>query len=272
MKKLSRLPYLAVFLANLLVGYLGGSRVLPVKPADSSPSVVHSAAPGETIPALANGQRSLLLVTVEDLEARKPRLTSVWMLLFVPTDSRLTLLPIFPSLPMIDSGAELVESFRIHEAAGTLSLDPVFLENVRKHVPWWSGYILLDETALAEVANKWMFSSGVSQEASTSIFTGSSEQPDGSRAVAGLPHAWDDPYSALFGQASLYQELCWGLAWANGGFQTGQLQALSTSVEKHFSTDLDPQLILSEFQNLTGRGGNLVCEFPTLSVQARVVK
>jgi hypothetical protein len=267
MKKLGSLPYLAIFLANLLVGYLGGSRVLPEKPGDTALPLEQTTAPGQSIPALANGQRSLLLISVDKLDERKPRLTSVWVVLYVPSDARLTLLPIFPALSAKDTLDELTRNFSIHKEADSPRLNPAFEESVRQHIPWWSGFILMDEIALAEIIDIWVGSTGVSAGSNPS-----SGKQFGSQLISELPRAWDDPYSALYSQASLYQEICWGVAWAENGFHASQLQERITLFEKHLSTDLDPLLILSELQNLRGQGGSLMCEFPTLSVQARIVK
>jgi hypothetical protein len=267
MKKLGNYPYLAIFLANLLVGYLGGSRVFLEKPGDTAPLLEQTTAPGQSIPALANGQRSLLLISVDRLDERKPRLTGVWVVLYVPSDARLTLLPIFPALSAKGTTDELARTFSIYKEADAPRLNPAFVESVKQHIPWWSGFILMDEIALAEIIDVWVGPAGISARS-----TASSGKQYASQLISDLPRVWDDPYSALFGQASLYQEICWGVAWAENGFHASQLQERIHLFEKHLSTDLDPLLVLSELQNLRGQGGSLICEFPTLSVQARIVK
>ena len=263
MKYLRSSLYLAIFLTNLLIGYLGGLRVLP-----TSLEKVASIAKSEPvfadtpIPSLANGQRSLLLITVDQLEARQPQLTGIWLVLYVPSDPRLTLLPIYPALSMKDAGNELSDAFRLQNKAGHLSPDPQFLDLVRAHVPWWSGYILLDEAAIAEVIDFMV------------NFEKASKSPDPnhfSQVMSDLS-IWEDPYAALFGQASLYQEMCWGLAWMESGTALAQIQDRFALKAGHFSTDLIPDQILAELQNLRGQAGSIVCEFPTLSVQARIVK
>lgn len=270
MKKLRILPYLIIFSLNLLVGFLGGSKVLPEKAGKAYPVIEQTAAMSDSIPAMANGQRSILLVTVDKLDALHPRLTGVWAVLYVPANPRLTLLPIFPAFSA-GSGEQLVNSFGIQQEAGSRKLDPAFLSLVEEQIPWWSGYILLDQAALAEVVDLWVYSPANPSDSSP-LGSSAPLEKYGSRVVSGLPNAQDDPYSALFSQASLYQELCWGLAWSETGSEGSQARERITRIKNHFSTDLDLETILTEIQDLRGLGGSLVCEFPTLSVQARIVQ
>jgi hypothetical protein len=272
MKKLRSLPYLVIFLLNLLIGFLGGSQVLPERTGKAYPIFVQTAGMDSPIPALANGQRSILLITVDKLEARKPRLTGVWAILYVPTNPRVTLLPIYPALNQKETGEELANSFRIQQSAGSPSLDPAFISLIQEQIPWWSGYILVDQTALAEVVDLWVYPPGLGRNISPSNAGSRSADHSGSQLVSDIPKVWEDPYSALFSQASLYQELCWGVAWAGAGLDASQTQEALAGIRKHFSTDLDPEIFVKEIQNLREQGGSLVCEFPTLSVQARIVK
>jgi hypothetical protein len=263
MKYLRGFPYLAIFLTNLLIGYLGGLRVLPANPEKALSSGKSDLIFADTpIPSLANGQRSLLLITVDQLESRQPQLTGVWLVLYVPSDPRLTLLPIYPTPSAKDAGNDLFDAFQLQNIAGQLSPDPLFLDLVRESVPWWSGYILLDEAAIAEVIDFMVNFEKASQSPNPNHF---------SQVVSDM-RTWNDPYAALFGQASLYQEICWGMAWMESSTELAQIQDRFTLKEGHFSTDLIPGLVLAELQNLRGQAGSIVCEFPTLSVQARIIK
>jgi hypothetical protein len=263
MKYLRSIPYLTIFLTNLLIGYLGGLRVLPTNLRQAASNANSTAIITDTpIPSLANGQRSLLLLTVDQLETHQPQLTGIWLVLYVPSDPRLTLMPIYPAPDMNDSGKEFSDAFKLETKAGALSPDPVFLDLIKKQVPWWSGYILLDEAAIGEVIN---FMANF-QQASKSLETNHFSQ------IVPELKRWEDPYSALFGQASLYQEMCWGMAWMESGVKLVKIQDRFHLMEGHFSTDLAPDQLLAELQNLRGQGGSIVCEFPTLSVQARIVK
>lgn len=263
MKYLRSIPYLAIFLANLLIGYLGGLRVLPTNQREAASTAKSTSIITDTpIPSLANGQRSLLLITVDQLEKQQPQLTGIWLVLYVQSDPRLTLMPIYPAPDMKDSGKELSDAFHLQNNAGSIGPDPIFLDLIKKQVPWWSGYILLDDAAIVEVID---FMANF-QQASKSL-----EPTHFSKIVSELS-MWEDPYAALFGQASLYQEMCWGMAWLESGTQLAKIQDRFALKEGHFSTDLVADQILAELQNLRGQGGSIVCEFPTLSVQARIVK
>jgi hypothetical protein len=272
MKMLRSLPYLVIFLVNLLVGFLGGSQILPERAGKTYPIIEKADILEDSIPTLANGQRSILLVTVDRFDTRNPRLTGVWAVLYVPTNPRLTLLPIFPALNGGIAGDELAKTFRIRQESGTPKLDQAFTSLIEQQIPWWSGYILLDQTALAEVVNLWVYSPGAIKDSSAVKRSNGSTKEYGKQVISNLPDVWEDPYSALFSQASLFQELCWGMAWAETGIEASQYREHIKLIKDHFSTDLDPQVVLTEIQNLRGLGGSLVCEFPTLSVQARIIK
>jgi hypothetical protein len=263
MKYLRCVPYLAIFLANLLIGYLGGLRVLPASQMEAvSMAISDSVIANAPIPSLANGQRSLLLITVDRLEAPQPHLTGIWLVLYIPSDPRLTFLPIYPTPPMKDGGKELTDAFRLNNNGSFTSPDALFLDLIRKHVPWWSGYILLDESAMVEVVDIMTKGEMASKNSDSNQYSQGMSELSIDR----------DPYSALFGQASLYQDICWGVAWMESGTELAELRNHFALEEGHFSTDLLPDQILADLQNLRGQGGSIVCEFPTLSVQARIVK
>jgi hypothetical protein len=263
MKYLRFLPYLAIFLANLLIGYHGGLRILSASSGEAafitnSDHVIENT----PIPSLPNGQRSLLLITADQFVAQQSHLSGVWLLIYVPSDPRLTFLPIFPSPSVKDAGKELSDSFHLDHIAGHFVPNPIFLERIREHVPWWSGYIMMDNSAVAEVINLMVDYDSTSQSTDSDHFS----------QVVTESITWEDPYSALFGQASLYQEMCWGVAWMKANPELPQIQDRFVLKEGHFSTDLNPEQILAELQDLRGQGGSIVCEFPTLTVQARIVK
>lgn len=263
MRYLRIFPYLALFLATLLVGYLGGLRVF-----DGS-SLQTSLKGGKagfisnvSIPALANEQRSILLITADQLDTTRPQLTGIWLVMFFPSDPRITLLPVYPAPSMNHTVLELARAFRLNHSEGNLVPVSSFFDLIRKQIPSWSGYILLDEAAIGEMTDL-MASYG-------KAFSESKKKPN-SQLGPGT-HVGEDPYLILIKQASNYQDMCWGVAQMGSTNDLAELPDLFTLQYGHLITDLRLAQLLADIQNLAGEGKNIVCDFPTLSVQAHNVE
>ena len=101
------------------------------------------------IQSLNNGQRIILLIGVNSIEAPKPQLESLWLVSYLPSDSTLHLLPIFPSRNggFSDFEEKLYRSFDITGLSGN-SLSENFKNILKENNFWWSGYIIYDHTVL----------------------------------------------------------------------------------------------------------------------------
>ena len=263
MRYLRLFPYLALFLASLLIGYLGGLRVF-----DGS-TLLASLKTGDeglisnlSIPALANEQRSILLITADQLESHRPQLTGVWLVMYTPSEPSITLLPVYPAPSMNRTVKELAREFRLDKRDGNLVPVSGFFDLIRNQIPRWSGYILLDEAALGELTDLMTRFGNPSSKPGTNPAS-----QLGSESQVG-----EDPFLILIKQASHYQDLCWGVAQVGPMNDLTELPDLFTLQNGHFSTDLIPAQLLAEIQNLAGEGKNIVCDFPTLSVQARNIE
>lgn len=263
MRYLRLLPYLALFLANLLVGYLGGLRVFDANPVQALRMIGEEGIfASRSIPSLVDEQRNILLITADHLEASRPQLTGIWLVMYTPTEPRITLLPVYPAPSMNHTVKELARAFRLDNNEGDFVPRSSFFDLIRKQIPRWSGYILLDEPALGELTGLLVsYGNPSSRQATNPSSQLGSESQEG-----------DDPFLILIKQASRYQELCWGVAQVGSMDELTELPDLLTLRNNHLITDLIPTQLLAEFQNLAGEGKNIVCDFPTLSVQAQNVE
>lgn len=262
-KKLPSIPYLIVFIASLLVGYRTGSG-FSIPDLAEKQSKVSPPTQSRPLEVLANGQRSILFVLVDEIQSSSPRLESVWVILYMPGDPRLTLMPIFPSAtgnsPRVEE--ELLASFKIQWKGGAPAIHMDFLKALESMDFWWSGSVLLDEQALSQII--------ASVEAQgrpaiwTRLFNGT--QPEKENAPI-FPARRDDKQAALLDQVNFYQELCWNAVKGASSGEDSEGFDILELMPDHLIIDFDFDQLKAELQDLRGHGSSLYCEFPVLSVQ-----
>lgn len=207
-------------------------------------------APEASLAVPTNGQRNLLVVGVDRLASPSPRLESVWLVVYFPGRSPVTLLPIYPALPGTLSQGEpaLEEAFGM---APNGKPSAAFLRRLRQERLWWSGYLLLDEGGLA-----------VLLDSLGGIELGGS-RVDGARALASLPSPEVDRLGALDAQAELLRAACKAAGQESPLPATPQeLARLLDAIRAHYRTDLDLPAILQEWILGAGEQTALACEFP----------
>ena len=254
MKAHRNLPYILLFSSFLLIGYCVGRSAIDFQTASWARHFISSLKNSPNFKPslpLAAGQRNILVIGVDDLNAPRPRLESVWLVLYINDLPQVTLLPVYPAPAGegAETGRTLEDLFQL--SAGKAP-DPVFLDALQASGLWWSGYILVDEVAVVEVvdlvskmsANNWSRTSGV-------------------RAVAKVPPAWEDRSASLAGQAGLVQAICRD---AQGIASRKDISHLLDLIPRHASTDLNLTRTVSELRSLLSHPDGFSCEFPTLSV------
>ena len=239
--------HLLIFITCLGFGYQAGVRLLPERL--PLPRPVAKTQP-TAVPALPNGQRSLLIIIASELEEAEPQLEGIWLALYVPNDARVSLLPIYPVVKSQDAhlANTLQKSFQIREQDGKRIPGDEFLNALQKQDLWWSGYILVDRQALVEIAALLNDQKLDTQESSPLLQVSINDAQD----------SWE----ALFNQAQRFQDIC---------FAADHLEDLKGKNGERLSgrvfSDLDPKQMWAELNLLQTYGGNLLCEFPTLSIQ-----
>lgn len=213
----------------------------------SSPTVTQVPATSTVAP---NGQQNFLIIGVDDLNAQKPRLESVWMLLVIPPCPQFTLIPLYPS--SFAGGQELQNYLESTFALGNdLKPEPAFFVAIQSVNTWWNNYIILDEESMANVVN-------------VASPDNAKNNPDfGSRTIATLPLAWDDPEAAVLAQAELLNGLCHDFARS---FSAKKLEISSKNLSDHMSTDLGAAKLTALLQTMTSNHSERFrCQFPTIN-------
>ena len=290
MKLKSITPFLPLFSLFLLVGYWTGQQIAvsaqrtppqeletsrlpvveldrlpptPTPPAASqaaalpplaspTPAVAPADIKSPERPQLASRQRNLLVIGVDDLGAFEPRLESVWMAIYLPGNPHFMLLPVYPSPKAASEEQSLNPPLpQLFELGATKAPGVRFLEALEADGLWWTGYLILDHVALADVAE---FLGGAG-ELSTEV---------GAFDLASLPLAAVDSQQALLGQARLLQALCTNIDRLSLE-DHWRLPHLFGLIPAHAVTDLDLNQVSAEWQALLGQAGGIACEYPYLS-------
>jgi hypothetical protein len=204
------------------------------------------------IQTLNNGQHIILLIGVDSVEAPKPKLESLWLLSFLPSDSTLQLLPIFPSRNgvLTDFDKKLNRSFDITAISGN-SLSGNFRNILKENNFWWSGYIIFDHAALME-----LFKDLSAKKIDNQII--SIDQ-----AILALTGVIDNPEKAYSAQLAIIQTSCQKMSEVS---QIIDWSPVISFINNHIVTDLDITQIFQEWEVKLSSPQNINCRFPTMEI------
>jgi hypothetical protein len=246
------LQFFAIFICSLVAGYTLSTRFYPsdFNLLRSSLRVV-TAQDKKSIDALSTGQRSLLIISVSSLKALDPHLESVWLATYLPTGSDLRLLSIYPTgiQPISDFEAQLIQSFGLDKKAGQLVLDQDFISALENDNYWWSGYIVLDEVAMAGIFDVL---GGLEMKGQTL---------SGEQVISELPDALEQPGAAYSFQIAMLQSACKQFARFTSDADLSQVSLL---LHRHMFTNLQSDQLKTEFQSLMASERHTACKFPML--------
>ncbi len=101
--------------------------------------------------ALQDRQNNLVLIQVSSLESRQPELRSIWVVLRFLSDDQtaLTFVRLYPNTDDAKSAEKLAATFGL---TNTGQPAPVFLREVEAKGVRFSGYLLVDDDAMRQVA------------------------------------------------------------------------------------------------------------------------
>lgn len=228
------------FVLGASVGYANSSHDTPVQQPVSTPTRVDTA---------PNGQHNLLFILVDDLEAPTPQLEAVWMVLSLPPNPQITLLPLFPASsdkPLLD-GSRLASTFSI---TSTGEPTPEFLQVLNEQGLWWMNWMVIDRSGLTQAI-----------DLSGGLDLGNGPIP-ANDVVSKLTPPSESPATALEGQTLLFRGLC------QQPVTEAQFNILIRRLDKlapHLLSDLEKDQIAAAWRPFLRSGNNkLSCEFPTV--------
>ena len=241
MNNLFKRSFLILFGLCLLAGFLAGS--FTARATEAGEPLAFPGIP--TPPGLATRQRNLLLIGVDRLHARHPRLESLWLAMVVPNSPGVTLMPLYPRMvdgvPQPDETLEV--AFRLDDRLAPYT---GFANVLRARELWWNHFVVLDEIGLAKLID---LAGGIDL---------GDGRVDGLRAIAELPKAQEDAHGALLSQTALLNGLCLSQSQLSNSEKPGELPERLSS---HMISDLSPAQMSRDWQRIRAAGGRL-CKFP----------
>jgi hypothetical protein len=261
-KKLFTLFYSLLFGIGLLSGYWASLYIsLPEAQALEEPQVTAEPA----LVPMANGQRSILLVLVDDLQLPEPELNSAWLVLYMPSSPGLTLMPLFPSPTARDPGIDetFFKSFGLQREENQARLSSAFEDYLRSSEIHWSGYVLLDRTALEEAAGSFHRSASLYNLSALPHRSLISTAAGGERL---LPQ--EERLNILLGEANYYKKLCLEASRSESWLGEGALAEITALIPDHLALSFDLAGLEAELRLLRSFGTSFSCEIPTLGIPA----
>jgi hypothetical protein len=246
------LLFFTLFICSLVVGYTFSARFYPsdLNFFTSSLRVV-TAQDQKSIDTLSTGQRSFLLIGVSSLNTLKPNLESAWLATYLPTGSDVRLLSIYPTgnKPISDLEAQIIQSFGLDKKNGQLILNQDFQNVLVAKNYWWSGYIILDEVAMADISD---LLGGIDMQGQ--ILTGN-------QIITKLADVLDQPKEAYAFQIAMLQSICKQFSHLSSN---ADLSQVGTVLHHHIVTDLRSDQLRTEFQSFMAGEHQPTCKFPML--------
>jgi hypothetical protein len=238
-----RIAYAVVFVFFLLLGIWTGKLSGTLKPARGPIATLRASSP---LPTPSNGQTNLLVIGVDRLNSREPRLESIWLLGYFPDNPRVTLIPVFPASPGTQPAylRSLRGSLRISEHGRP---GPEMLKALRKDHIWWNSYVIVDDIAMIEIID---FLGGIQVN---------DRRVKGALAISSFPLPQEDASASLEGQTWLLDRIC---QQANLLLPSADLRKILNLIPDHIQTDADIFQAIQDWRALTHGKGNIECEFP----------
>lgn len=206
-----------------------------------------------------NGQKTLLLVLISQLDNENPDLYGIWQLTYFPTEPYTTLLPIYPSYSKdFDNIDESIDrSFKLRTADDFPFLDNDFLNKLDQLNIWSSGYVLIDLNGLAEAI---MLSDGVEYLSMDAI---------DSNTIGQITQFLADPNSSLTYQTLLLQHLCGHFTKLDSFTDLNEMKALFPD---HLSSSIHPDVLLKDWREFVKSKNGSFCIFPNTELASDINK
>jgi hypothetical protein len=203
------------------------------------------------IPSLPDGERIILVIGTDRLDITQPQLESIWLLTYYLQNKPIQLIPLYPSATTTASALEtnLLNSFSMVNHGDQVVVNPDFLDLLSENNFWFSGYVVIDQTAASQLIN--LIGGLQTDRGSLS----------GEQILRELPRTSENPLAALTQQAVLLGRACQTLSRRN---EQPQWSIAWELIPDHLITDLDPIQLIAEYQSIGSGPTPLSCEFPTI--------
>jgi hypothetical protein len=188
-------------------------------------------------------QKNILIIHVDQIDKPDAILKGIWLMAYYTNSPRVDLLPIFPS---IKSYAQERNNLLQNSFSLTNEGEPgeSFWLEMQTLNTWWNAYILIDDDAIKTLAEHFLVSPLIQDNAS------STNPPWTEMAQIGIGE-----------QAEYYALLCQGFPQNGGG---RELIDLWSSMHNHTHTNMPLVQIRELWVQLDSYQRDLTCTFPSL--------
>ena len=242
MKFIRMLLFSSVFATALLMGYKAGETINPLEEIISN-RIDTTILPSVDIPD--NNQFNLLIIGVDDMNRVDAQLESIWLAAYAENSSKITLIPVFPSLDDPDQNQILSDSFSIEQDKPS----EAFWDEMRKDNFWWKGYFISDKDSTISLIDSL---GGIEMD---------NQQMDGLQAVGSITSWKDDSQISLHQQRILFGSVCDRFL----AYHFPRLKTINDIVDQNFLADKRTKIFIANMIANIKTNGSIACDFPTLT-------
>lgn len=237
MKKTLALALIIISLSFFLFGYWSGQNLNGFFSQLGNPSSAKARANSEELP---NHQQNILVVQVDNLDASKPNLESVWLMLYIKNSPKITWMPLY----LASSNANSISGQ--YQLSKNKTLSGKFETALRKQDIWWNGTIITDKQGIKNLV-ELLQSSPKTGEVIT-------EGAGNELNAASLLSAAD------MEKVAVIQNIC----QMASSLEDPQIVKTWLDKSANLITDLSKEELAAQWNSLLAGQTNLTCEFPSL--------
>lgn len=204
-------------------------------------------------------QRSVLVIGVDDLRSPNPQLDSVWMVMYIPSLTSITIMPVYPTAFLKPDGlqvaldSELAKNYDIDQNG--LIKDSFFAYLRAIGMPWQAS-IVVDHQAVTGLINFMSKSQYQAEEKA-------GKSPSYPRPALNLVSDLNTSLEVgAVERISVVQDIC-RLSF-KADLTPTMLRELFMSLSGHFSTELPAEWFIHEFGLVLRYSSGMRCDFPSL--------
>lgn len=237
MKKTLVLALIIISLSFFVFGFWSGRNINGFFNQLGNPSSAKARANSEELP---NHQQNILVIQVDNLDASKPNLESVWLMLYIKNTPKITWMPLYLAS---SSNNSIGSKFQLSK---NKTLGGKFESALRKQDIWWNGYIITDNKGVKNLLELLQ----------TSPKTGEATfQNTGVEMNAASLLSADD-----MKKIEIIQNIC----QTASSLEDPQIINAWLDVSANLITDLPKEEIAGQWNSLLAGQAGLTCEFPSL--------
>jgi hypothetical protein len=238
--------FIPIFLVFFVWGLQVGNNLDNKAPVDSTNQLLDIK---KDINSLPNGQKSLFIFIVSQMDTQTPDLLGVWLMSYMSSEPYATVLALYPTPIQNDKTIDnrMVASFKLKNVNGIPQLNDEFLTALNKTNIWSNGYVIIDLEGLNEVL---LISA---KEANTSTNLNVEE------IIYQISNLNESSDYRLISQTILLQRLCNKFTLVNS---LTDLKTLRDLYPNHITSNIDPDLLLGDWQQFIKSHNGSFCVFP----------